>query len=444
MFAWSNPAVGESADPGFMLGGIQINEPDQPAWCKTLREAGFNTLHVTVYARQPQWDSDELLVKPVDEGTIEKIRAARAEGLDVALILRLETDHAYPENRFLWHGLVSPSPDNSGGLDEWFDRYAGLVSQWAEVAEREGVALLGLGSEMNALAATRPITKLPPLARYYLDTGQQSRRRELLLAQADEIPSELIRAPGDAAPVDNLRAFMEAQDQALHDWAAAVTFANDGLTVPQRLEKINARRARLLERWRQMIAEVRGVYSGELTYAANFDNYADVAFWPELDVMGINAYFPLRQPSEPATFETFSTGWTDVFNEIETAQKQLAVTDMPIVFTELGYTRRAGTTTAPWAWQGFEMVGDEKQLTVWETLPFDRHERALAMTALRSAVAVGRRPLVGLLYWKLTSKPYHAELEPFALLIGEHADDDPLHPALLSFLQRPTSFKNSR
>lgn len=422
-----------------MLGGIQVNESDQAAWARTMTHHGFNTLQITVYARQPQWNSDRLLVKPVDDGTVQKIRAARAAGLDVALILRLETDHAYPENRFLWHGLISPAP---GNLDAWFTRYRQFVVQWAEIAEREGVALLGLGSEMNAIAATRPIDTLPNLERFYLDTAQQERRRELLLSQADTIPPELIRAPGDASPVDNLRAFMQARDRALHDWAEEVTFAGRGLSDEERVILINVRRAQLLKRWERMIADVRGVYGGRLTYAANFDNYMDVAFWPSLDVMGINAYFPLRSPSEEPTLEVLADGWDGVFQDIEDTQADLGVGPMPVVFTELGYTRRAGCTTAPWAWQGFELVGEDNTLTVWETLPLDPAERVRAMRALWRVNRDRNGPLAGLLYWKLTATPHHAEIEPFALFLPRETSPaggevDPLHLVLLRFLSTP-------
>ncbi|MEL7087512.1 MAG: hypothetical protein AAGL98_03580, partial [Planctomycetota bacterium] len=38
----------------FMLGGIQVNESDQAAWAELLHARGYNTLQVTVYARQPR------------------------------------------------------------------------------------------------------------------------------------------------------------------------------------------------------------------------------------------------------------------------------------------------------------------------------------------------------------------------------------------------------
>lgn len=423
------------ADADFLLGGIQINEPDQPAWCRMLADNGLNTLHVTVYARQGVWDSDDLRVQPVDEGTVKKIRAARAAGLRVALILRLDVDHSLPENRFLWHGMVMPAPDN---LHAWFDRYAQFVRQWADVAQREGVALLGLGSEMNAVTATRQVTELPQLEAYYLDQVEQDKRQEEILTSANRVPDKLVRAPGDASASDNLQAFVADQATALYDWAAAVTFAEDGIEMDDRLSCINHRRAELLSRWRGLITEVRDRYDGQLTYAANFDSYQDVAFWPELDVMGINAYFKLRDPTQDASLETLVAGWSGVFDEIESNQKLMDVSGMPVVFTELGYTRRSGTTTAPWAWQGFDVIGESKTLMVWETLPLDPQERVRSIMALDKVNRQRDGLVTGLLYWKLTSQPNLADLEVFSLLLQDspsHADTDPLLGALLRFTE---------
>ena len=418
----------------FMLGGIQINEADQDAWCDALVEAGYNTLQVTTYAVQGDWDSDDLHVDPVDQGTVTKIRAARAAGLNVVLVLRLATDHAYERNRFLWHGLVWPG--DPATLDTWFAKYRAYIRQWAEVAQAEGVTLLGIGSEMNALAATVPVKEIPGLENYYLDDKQQEKATDDIVAASRTIPSEFVRAPGDAAPADNLRAFATRKADRLAQWASAVSFVEAG-SERRRVKRINARRALQLDHWRRLIAETRAVYHGHLTYAANFDSYQEVGFWSELDVMGINAYFPLREPSEPADLPTLTRGWEDAWDAIADVQKQRGVPGMPVVFTELGYNRRAGCTVAPWAWEGFDLIGDEQALMVWDTQPEAPQERALAMQALQEVNTRRGGPLAGLLYWKLTTVEDHFNLEAFALKVKPHDDPsaDPLQKTLLRFLQ---------
>jgi hypothetical protein len=42
------------------------------------------------------------------------------------------------------------------------------------------------------------------------------------------------------------------------------------------------------ERWRKIIAAVRAVYHGKVTYGANWNEYAEVKFWT-LDYIGVLA-----------------------------------------------------------------------------------------------------------------------------------------------------------
>ncbi|GEM_PF-457508 len=96
--------------------------------------------------------------------------------------------------------------------------------------------------------------------------------------------------------------------------------------------------------WRQIISSVRGIYSGELIYAANWDNYRNIKFWKELDYAGIDAYFPLTQKSEPSV-EEIKKGWKKWTEEIDSWHSAV---NMPIVFTEIGYPSSAHAASNPW------------------------------------------------------------------------------------------------
>ncbi len=48
-------------------------------------------------------------------------------------------------------------------------------------------------------------------------------------------------------------------------------------------------------RWRQIIAAIRQVYHGKLTYGGNWDSFQEVTFWDALDYIGVLAYFPLTK-----------------------------------------------------------------------------------------------------------------------------------------------------
>src|SRR5205823_5832922 len=63
------------------------------------------------------------------------------------------------------------------------------------------------------------------------------------------------------------------------------------------------------ERWRHIIAAVRREYHGKITYGANWDDIDAITFWDALDYIGMQAYFPLCQNTNP-TPEQLDEGWS--------------------------------------------------------------------------------------------------------------------------------------
>jgi len=102
--------------------------------------------------------------------------------------------------------------------------------------------------------------------------------------------------------------------------------------------------AQRTEDWKNIIIEVRKVFLGHITYAANWDEYKDVGFWSELDYAGIDAYFPLSKKSNPS-YSEIKEGWKEWLADIETWQ---AVIDKPVVFTECGYCSSDIAAMKPW------------------------------------------------------------------------------------------------
>jgi hypothetical protein len=85
--------------------------------------------------------------------------------------------------------------------------------------------------------------------------------------------------------------------------------------------------------WRDLISDVREIYSGPITYAANWDNYKKVPFWDDLDFIGINSYFPLSEKDSPS-IEELKKSFQPIKNEIENfAHKN----KMHVLFTEYGF-----------------------------------------------------------------------------------------------------------
>lgn len=98
------------------------------------------------------------------------------------------------------------------------------------------------------------------------------------------------------------------------------------------------------EFWQKLIKQIRAIYKGKLTYAANWDEFKRITFWNELDYIGIDAYFPLSDNKTP-TVQDFEEGWQEHKKEIITLQKKIK---KPVLFTEFGYRSIHFNGKKPW------------------------------------------------------------------------------------------------
>ena len=296
----------------------------------------------------------------------------------------------------------------------------------------KGVDVLMIGSEMNALATTVPATLPPELEEYYLNEDKQAKRRRSLLAAGDQ---ELAKRQG----YDSVASYIDARIARERQWAKIMTGGD-----AQALETINRRRESLKAHWQDLIQQVRLVYSGPVGYAANFDHYDQIGFWPSLDLIGINAYFKLRNTlladeSEQHLYPLLVDGWRGVLSKIETFRATQSLNDKPVIFTEMGYTFRARSTVHPWADTGFSLIPGPTgtdEVVVWRDQPKRFEERAWAVRALWQAHSELSQPLLkGILYWKLSSHDYHFGDESFVVHVGT-GSDDPILPELRRFVTR--------
>ena len=96
--------------------------------------------------------------------------------------------------------------------------------------------------------------------------------------------------------------------------------------------------------WRKLAGEVRKVYSGKVTYAANWDNYEKITWWDEVDYIGIDAYFPLVEGSHPSIAE-IKSGWEPVKKKLANFSEKW---DKQILFTEYGFQSANGAAWNHW------------------------------------------------------------------------------------------------
>ncbi len=108
--------------------------------------------------------------------------------------------------------------------------------------------------------------------------------------------------------------------------------------------------------WRHVIARVRKLYPGPLTYAANFGGeFGHIKFWDALDYLGLQEYYPL-----PANLSTAS-----VVAQVEAVEDKF---HKPVIFTEVGFPSRPGANQKPWNDSGRATVDLALQARCYEAI----------------------------------------------------------------------------
>lgn len=169
--------------------------------------------------------------------------------------------------------------------------------------------------------------------------------------------------------------------------------------------------------WRHIIDEVRKVYSGKLTYSANWDHYTEVKFFDQLDYAGVTGYFELVGEEEDPTVERLIRGWQRVQMQLLPWQKKIG---KPLILTEVGYLSQKLAAAWPWKEAADNTIDLELQRRCYE--------------AVRRAWN-GKRELTGLYFWNWfgwggsTSKEYTPRNKPAAnevkkWYVGKSADKE--------------------
>jgi hypothetical protein len=98
------------------------------------------------------------------------------------------------------------------------------------------------------------------------------------------------------------------------------------------------------EDWRRLIAAVRQVFPGPLTYSGNWSGDLERApFWEQLDLIGVDAYFPLS-PNPAAGGAELARGAAAVTARLAAAGRAW---HRPVLLTEVGFAACRAPWTAP-------------------------------------------------------------------------------------------------
>ncbi len=147
--------------------------------------------------------------------------------------------------------------------------------------------------------------------------------------------------------------------------------------------------------WHDVIDAIRRNYRGLLTYSANWDEEGRVTFWDRLDVIGLQAFYPLAQ-RPGASLDELRRAAVERADRLERWARQEG---RAVMFTEYGYTARTDPTLRPWEWP--DGMTDVR---------VDAHAQAEGYRALMEAF-IPRSWFAGGFVWRYYSNPMDSSQE---------------------------------
>jgi len=146
------------------------------------------------------------------------------------------------------------------------------------------------------------------------------------------------------------------------------------------------------EQWDKLIAEVRKIYHGKLSYSSNWDHYERVPLWGKVDLVCMTTYHKLSDEVNPPLDELVEA-WKPVKKDILAWQAKIG---KPILFTEVGWPSQEGCSIEPWNYYRQDVAtkaGLEEQANCYRSF----------IKAWDDEIKQGTR-VVGVLWWEWT--PY--------------------------------------
>lgn len=249
------------------------------------------------------------------------------------------------------------------------DRIKGIVLDAREpIGDSTLAAVHDLGATHVTLvsfgfqeSASTPVIRFSPDVRWYSESAHGARA---IASTADALGLRIILKPQlwlrggawtadiDFATEDAWRRWeSDYRDYLLHTARLADGIGADLIIIGTELATPVQERPVF---WRSLITEIRGIFDGKLTYGANwYEDFEHVPFWDALDFVGVNAYFPIHEGSDPSLSE-LRRGWSQ---HAEKLQRVAVQVNRPVVFTEIGYRSVAYAAAEPWRWPSPDEVG---------------------------------------------------------------------------------------
>ena len=179
------------------------------------------------------------------------------------------------------------------------------------------------------------------------------------------------------APSDPNAFFAAYKAQIVHLASIAQQTGVDTLSIGNEMSTLSGSAYRA--QWLDVIADVRKVYTGKLTYEAATFEAGAVSFWDKVDMIGFNAYASLSAGKDPSVADLVKA-WTTPPVDSYQAQalgnlsvidfmKSLATTTgKPLLITEVGYRSIDGGATNPSQWDRAGTADQTDQANAFKAL----------------------------------------------------------------------------
>jgi hypothetical protein len=144
-----------------------------------------------------------------------------------------------------------------------------------------------------------------------------------------------------------------------------------------------------------IVHAIRHVYHGLVTYSANWDDVDQTSILGDIDVIGINAFYPLADApaAPPSNLVEHSRAIRDRIHALASSWNK------PVFFTETGYTTRPDPALKPWEWPD-----------AMSQVPVDEAAQAAAYRALLEPM-LDEPYFAGFFVWRLYADPDDASQE---------------------------------
>jgi hypothetical protein len=198
---------------------------------------------------------------------------------------------------------------------DWMEEYKKSVDEIAAVGADTVLFVIDARQENGSSSKIYLDMRMTPTPERLAELIKHAKDRKLRVIL---MPIVLLDSPrkdnewrGTIAPLDWEEWFNSYRDMITHFAYIAEDNHVDVLVVGSELVSTQGK----LNQWTRTIDAVRKAYKGQLTYSSNWDNYTQVPFWNQLDLISMNSYWKLGRDKNASVGEIMDN-WRQIQRDV--------------------------------------------------------------------------------------------------------------------------------